>query len=237
MRAPSFDRLTFLWLHRLGMMGRAEYRLLHSLVKPGMQILDVGANIGLYTLLLARMAGPTGHVFAFEPEPSLFACLQTNREINGSSNVTAFNLAAGASPEALFLRRSTLNSGNNSLVTSGVATTVPVKVARIDQVLDQKKIDLIKIDVQGFELKALAGMEGILTLNPGAQVLFEFWPAGLARMGDSGPRLLAFFRERHFKLFEVEDEYHRELTGYPKLTGDNFINILATPHSLPRHAN
>ena len=68
-RAASLDRLVFLALHRTGLMGKEEAELLKKLVNPGMQILDVGANIGLYTLLLSRLTGEAGRVFAFEPEP------------------------------------------------------------------------------------------------------------------------------------------------------------------------
>src|SRR5262249_42513008 len=78
-RATSLDRLLCLWLHRTGMMGRADRAFLEEAIRPGMQIVDVGANLGLYTLLLARLAGPARRGYAFEPEPPLVPALGPDR--------------------------------------------------------------------------------------------------------------------------------------------------------------
>src|SRR4051812_47558541 len=69
MSSPSFDRWLYLRLHRLGMMGRDERTFLNQSVRPGMRILDVGSNIGLYSIQMARLVGPTGRVISFEPDP------------------------------------------------------------------------------------------------------------------------------------------------------------------------
>src|SRR6267143_2214012 len=78
MRSASLDRLVALGLHRLGWMGHDEATLLQRLVRPGMSVIDVVANIGLYSLLLSRLVDRNGSVLAFEPEPSLFATLREN---------------------------------------------------------------------------------------------------------------------------------------------------------------
>src|SRR6476469_8550311 len=80
-QAPSADRLAYLWLHKLGIMG-ADKALLEAQVQPGMVVADIGANVGLYTYLLARCAGERGLVYAFEPDPALFAALETNCRTN-----------------------------------------------------------------------------------------------------------------------------------------------------------
>ena len=70
-RAPSLDRLASLWLHRLGVLGKQEFAFLSQVVRPGMTIAEVGANQGIYTLFLSRLAAPA-KVFAFEPEPVIY---------------------------------------------------------------------------------------------------------------------------------------------------------------------
>src|SRR5258708_27788033 len=72
LRSVSFDRLLYLFLHRLGWMGREEKAFLEQRIRPGMHVVDVGANLGLYTLLLSRLVGESGTVVAFEPDPELF---------------------------------------------------------------------------------------------------------------------------------------------------------------------
>ena len=97
MLSATFDRWLYLRLHCLGLMGRNERAALSRIVKPGMTVVDVGSNLGLYTILLSRLVGPTGHVLAFEPDPDLFSLLQQSSLLNGCANVTANNLALGSS--------------------------------------------------------------------------------------------------------------------------------------------
>jgi predicted O-methyltransferase YrrM len=79
--APTLDRLISLQAHRFGWMGRAEKTFLSSAVHRGSIVADVGANQGLYTLWLA-CAATNGHVYAFEPDPDLFQCLENNVRTN-----------------------------------------------------------------------------------------------------------------------------------------------------------
>src|SRR6516162_367375 len=85
-RAPTLDRLATLWMHKLKILGREEIHILRQLLRPGMTILDVGANQGLYTLLVADLVCP-GKVFAFEPEPILYQQLVKNVAVNKVDNV------------------------------------------------------------------------------------------------------------------------------------------------------
>jgi len=114
-RAASLDRLLFLALHRAGWMGAEEVAVLRRLVRPGMQVVDVGANVGLYSLLLSRLVGEHGCVYSFEPEPHLCATLRENCGSNGITNVVPFEYAAGPSNARQRFQRATFNSGNNSL--------------------------------------------------------------------------------------------------------------------------
>src|SRR5215471_12592897 len=75
-RAVSFDRLLNLNLNRIGLMNTGMRLFLEQQVRPGMRVVDAGANQGLFTLLCSRLVGPNGSVSAFEPDPELFAALE-----------------------------------------------------------------------------------------------------------------------------------------------------------------
>jgi FkbM family methyltransferase len=115
MTSASFDRWLYLRMHRSRRMGVEEQAILQKLIQPGMTVLDVGGNLGLYTILISRLVGGTGRVVSFEPDPDLFALLQTNTALNGCTNVGAHNLALGRKRDRLVLRKMILNSGDNTL--------------------------------------------------------------------------------------------------------------------------
>lgn len=237
-RAASLDRLVFLALHRVGLMGKEELPLVEKLVEPGMQILDIGANIGLYTLLLARLTGEAGHVFAFEPEPNLFSVLCENCAANNAVNVTPFQCAAGDANGRATFQRATFNSGDNRLGGSKPgAQSIEVEVARLDEVLTVPTVQFIKLDVQGHELAALTGMDRLLESSPDVRVLFEFWPAGL-RAANAMPELLfEFFHERGFLICELEKGQARKLDTPASLVSrlgeKRYTNLLASRTPLP----
>jgi FkbM family methyltransferase len=232
MRAASLDRLVALGLHRLGWMGRDEAILLRRLVRPGMHVIDVGANIGLYSLLLARLAEPGGSVLAFEPEPNLFAVLRENCLSNGATNIILFQCALGQTNGLALFHRSLFNSGNNRLGRASAGhDAVEVKVERFDDLRPDSKPDFVKIDVQGHELAALSGMERALSASQNVRVLFEFAPAALRKAGTAPDLLLEFFRQRGFGLYETEGARLKTLQDSQRLISDlrgsRYTNLLA----------
>ncbi len=238
-RTASLDRLVFLLLHRFGWMGAQEVRLLRQFIRPGMRIVDLGANIGLYSLLLSRLTGQSGQVYSFEPEPNLFATLRENCTANGVSNIVAFPYAAGASAGRAHFQRSPLNSGNNSLLRAPAgADSLEVELVTVDGVLPERVIDFVKIDVQGHELAALLGMEQVLAASPQVRVYFEFWPAGLRAAGSSPEQLLAFFHERGFTVYRPQERDFPELTDPQHLIQDlgkgGYVNLLASRSEIVR---
>jgi len=169
--------------------------LLEAQVQPGMVVADIGANIGLYTYLLARCAGDRGFVYAFEPDPALFASLETNCRTNRIANVRLHNVALGARDDTLMLTRARFNSGDNrlsrpegSLASGGIS--VPVRP--LDALLEGRPLDFIKIDVQGWELEVFKGMGSQLTGSRPLRIYFEFWPSGLRAAGCDTAELLDF---------------------------------------------
>lgn len=233
LKAPSLDRLVYLWLHRWGLMGAGEHRALAQLVQPGMRIVDIGANIGLYTLLLARLAGPEGRVYSFEPEPELFRALRTNCLRNHAANVLTRNCALGESTGRVAFYRSVFNGGDNRLGEFGWRSeAVAVDLVRLDDALPDLHVDFIKLDVQGYEMSVLRGMDRVLARNPRLEVLFELWPYGLARAGTDPEKLLAHLRDHGFRIFLPQSGALQQVSGFeelrPRLPGKRFTDLLAS---------
>ena len=205
LRACSLDRLIYLTLHRLGAMGKDERAFFERQIEPGMNVAEAGANIGVYTLQLSRLVGPEGRVFAFEPDPHLFACLRENLARAGVTNVEPHPCALGSATGKLALAWDGLNSGDTHLSREPRDGAAQVEVARLDEVLAGKRVDFFKLDVQGWELEVLRGMTGLFPANPALRLFVEYWPAGLRRAGTEPDRLLAFFREHGWELASTPD--------------------------------
>jgi len=234
MRASTFDRNLYLWMHRLGLMGAAEREVLGYLVRPGMVVLDVGANMGLYSLLLAQLVGPAGRVVSFEPDPDLFSLLRGNCAANGATNVESHHLALGRRPERMLLHRPALNSGDTHLGSAGAAgfrPPVEVDVASLDSLMPGLRPDFIKVDVQGWELEVLRGMEGTLRAAENVGVFLEICPKWLRRAGESPEEIYRFVRGLGFRFFSCSDWAEMDEASFlslaARMTGEAHVDLLA----------
>jgi FkbM family methyltransferase len=160
--------------------------LFKSALAPGDVCIDVGAHIGYYTLLAARVVGPGGHVYAFEPSPSNNRALRRNIALNKLPNVTALDVAAGAET-----RRATLyegpatNSGQATLNAAFAAKSAAplhettVEVAPVASLVPEEEWDrtrVIKIDVEWEELDVLRGLQPVFDRGRPLSVFLEWTP-------------------------------------------------------------
>ncbi|HEX4169366.1 MAG TPA: FkbM family methyltransferase [Bryobacteraceae bacterium] len=230
---PSLDRLVCLALHRLGLMGKAEKKLFAQWIRPGMTIIDIGANQGLYALLFSELVGASGRVLAFEPEPDMFAALTRNCEVNSAFNVECFQFALGARNTRATLTRSLVHAGDNRIAAADsrkITRAIDIKVAPLDEVIGDKSVDFIKMDVQGWELEVLRGMRRTLERNRNLQIAFEFWPQGLRNAGCQPADLLDHLRSTGFRLFQHVNGEEKLLLNSDlgsNWTGQHFTDIYA----------
>ncbi len=210
-------------------------RLLPQLVRPGANAVDVGASLGYYTLLLAKRTGPTGHVWAFEPEPGSAALLQRSVTRNGFvPRVTLVREAVAGSVGRVPLYLSDWHTGSNSLFPGAAMSDrhIPVAVTSLDAYfasLGWPPISLIKMDIEGGESGALAGMEELSARNRGLRLVIEVATRVLDASNSDVAVLLGLLRRLGFSRFAViadpqlpiaDETSARELMGAPGYTGN-----------------
>ena len=136
-----------------------------SHLREGMTVMDVGANLGLYSLLASRAVGPSGKVYAFEPVPEIFARLKEHIALNNAANVIPVPIAL--SNEKGVAKMSVRGSGS-SFFRHLSNEFVEVQVERLDDFVEREgieRVDAIKIDVEGAELKVIRGADKTIRHN------------------------------------------------------------------------
>lgn len=174
--------------------------LIQHLLEPGMTFLDAGANIGLMSLAASHALNGSGLIVGFEPHPETHRLLSQTMMLNGLGSIAEMHQAAvsrkpGTMP--LFLGTT---SGHHSLhplddSAFSVAEPIDVPVVRIDDVIDGRPVDLVKIDVEGAELDAIAGAESTIQNNPDIAVIVEFGISHLRRTGITTATWLKAFED------------------------------------------
>lgn len=178
-------------------------------ISKGDVVLDIGANIGYYTLIFAKLVGEEGKVFAFEPDPDNFALLKKNIEINGYRNVILIPKAVSneTGKTKLFLCED--NKGDHRIYDPHDGRkSIEVEVIRLDDYYKSYngKIDFIKMDIQGAEGGAIQGMSLLLQKNKGLKIMTEFWPSGLKGFGIRPEQYVKLLVEHGFRLYQIDEQ-------------------------------
>jgi FkbM family methyltransferase len=196
------DRAVGARLRRRGIWAAAETELCKREIRAGMRVVDVGANIGYFSLLFARLVGPTGRVYAFEPEPRNFELLRRNIARNGYTNVTTVRKAVSRASGRQQLYKSPDNLGDHRLA-HGPADrdSIDVAVVALDEFFaGDSRVDFIKLDIQGAEYGALQGARALLARSNPLCLVTEFWPAGIRACGDDPEHYLRELAALGFRL-------------------------------------
>lgn len=164
----------------VGDLDRKISETIKRIVRPGDHVLDIGANLGVVTLHLAKLVGPTGIVHSFEPNPAVNELLSRSIERNNLKNVRLHTCALGATDGGtLELSFPEQNAGQATLTQTRPGEgwrSVQVPVKTLSALADEAgigKIRLIKIDVEGFEKEVLTGARAWMTANPPDAIIFE----------------------------------------------------------------
>jgi len=201
------DQYDTLGLSILGTYEPCETALVKREVKAGERVLDIGANIGYFTLIFARRVGPSGRVYAFEPDPTNFAILKRNVETNGYRNVILIQKAVSNVTRPIRLYLASRNKADHRIYDSeDNRPSVEIEATRLDDYFKDRseKISFIKMDIQGAEGGAIQGMRNILRDNKSVRLLTEFWPIGLRRFGVEAREYLYALEAEGFRFHDVQ---------------------------------
>ena len=195
-----------------------------ALLAPGMTVMDLGANIGQYTLVAARRVGPQGRVHAFEPTPHLAEHVRRNLELNGLDNSVVHTAAVSDAPGQLVLHL--IEAGEpqlNSIINgSPDAGGIEVPAVALDDFVAEHlmgPVDVIKMDIEGAELRAIRGAKTLLTGVDSPVLVLELNPQTLEYSGHRPDDLLGLLSSYGYTFYPI--------AAYCLHTPDPFLNGVA----------
>lgn len=191
-----------------GIWEETETNLIKNILQRDMIVVDIGAHIGYYTLIAARLVGKNGKVYAFEPNPDNFTLLKKNVKENNYKNVCLINKAISNKEGFLKLFINPESSGSGSIYEKdNNKNCINIKATTLDNSLKNiKKIDIIKIDIEGAEILALEGMNNIIERNKDIKLIIEFNKEGIRKLGHEPIDFINKLKKFNFKIKVINEK-------------------------------
>lgn len=192
-------------------------QLFKQVIREGDTVVDVGANIGYFTLLAARLAGSKGKVYSFEPEPNNYSMVLKNVALNRCENVVAVQNAVSNENGTVKLYLSKTDIGAHTLredhdhpqFDGGQGGDyVEVEATTLDEFFKDKKhkVNVIKMDMEGAEMMALQGMSSLIRDNKDLKMFIEFYPAAIREMGSSPEEFIRMLLDDYgFSILAIDE--------------------------------
>jgi FkbM family methyltransferase len=215
-------------------------------LRRGDTVLDIGANVGYYTVIAAKLVGESGRVYAFDPDPSSFSLLKRNVRLNGLQNVVLEQKAVSNESGSIRLYLADENKGDHRIFeTSEARQFVEVEAVTLDEYFEDYagRIDFVKIDTQGAEAAIVEGMRGLLEKNPEVVMAVEFDPSALDAFGYEAAAFLDGLGNSGFRFYDLGEW---SMVGPLKkvaaaallrrftVENEQFTNLLLTRGRMPR---
>lgn len=243
---PGFKIFTALHDAAVGKHVRADNyerdvsAVFRRVLRPGMGVVDIGANIGYFSMLSASIVGADGYVLALEPNPQNAKLLEASRKVNGFGHVSAVQVAASSATGLLVLHTSYSTGTTSDLADdlNAVLGADTVACMTVDSLLPgERRIDLIKIDIDGAEYKALLGCQRTIQRHRPV-IVSEFAPGLLPGLsGVTGEEYLCWIGAQGYDVAVIEpdgslaamgQDWASVLAAY-QMRGTDHIDILASP--------
>jgi FkbM family methyltransferase len=175
-------------------------------VKEGQVVVDIGANVGYYTLLGGAVVGEKGRIYAFEPDPVGFGILEKNVRLNGLTNVVLEQKAVSSESGSIRLFLADENKGDHrTYQTDEERESIEVGALALDDYFEgyEGSIDFVKIDTQGAEAAIVEGMDQLIKEHEEMRMVVEFWPYGLDMFGADSDELLEKLQSYGFEFYNL----------------------------------
>ena len=246
LRATAVGRRTYAKMYLFGkhLAERREQALFRQHVRPGMTVVDMGANVGFYTKQFSRLVGAAGKVYAFEPDPFCSELLRDRARALLLTNVQVENAALGAREGEATLFCSNRDRAENR--THPLDPGVPVETIRVPVLtLDSycrshriERVDAVKMDVEGDEVSVLRGMREVMARTPPAWMFIEFCPAQLRGAGSRPEEFWDLLAESGYRSLSIEHRGElraiRDTRAFTELQSGSFTNIWAVHRGQPQ---
>jgi len=201
------DKIITPWIWSGRVWEPTETKWFVNSLRPGDVVVDVGANVGYYTVLAGLLVGDTGRVYAFEPDPVAFEILRKNVALSGLDNVVVEQKAVSNEPGAIRLYLDEENHGDHRIYQpeGEERKFVEVEAVTLDDYFAgvEESVDFVKVDTQGAEVAILNGMLDLVGRSPTIVMAFEFSPHHLAGFGSTGEELLDMLATLHVEMFDL----------------------------------
>ena len=205
----AFPVYNFIYPYFKRKQDKVDIALMQQHIKKGDIVLDIGANIGFYTKILSDLVGDSGKVYAFEPDKTNFSHLMNNAR--HLKNVVFHNKAVNDKTGTITLYHSNLlNVDHKTYATENYTSKTEIDCVAIDDVVLDKKVDFIKIDIQGFEYFAFQGMQEIFKQNNELKIITEFYPLGLSNAKTEAIDFFELLWNNNFIVFKTENDIKSE---------------------------
>lgn len=221
----------------LGFYEAESVRMCKRFIKPGMNVIDVGGDIGYYSILFSKLVGDSGKVFVFEPDPGSFKILTKNIKNINRNNVYLVEMAVsnksgtvdffemkGPGKHSLF----NVSKEDDNFV---IKNKISVKATTLDEFVQghgNPKIDFIKIDIEGGEINALRGMKNVIAKSEKLIAMVEFNTRTTSAGGMDPGEYIKELSQMGFKVKEISHKGGlRDVDSQTyKLAGENYVNLL-----------
>jgi len=225
---PSEEWRLAIHLFNHGHFEHGTEKFFQTLLRPDMVVVDVGANLGIYTLHAAK-AGCQVH--SFEPTPTIFSLLRENlkaNEFEGSTKIHLYEIAAAEEEKIVDFHVCQTVSGHNSMLYAPdtVTETIKVKASKLDSILSGN-IDIVKIDVEGAEQLVLQGMTQIINNNPQIKIIIEYAPENLTKANVDPQKFFGYIKSLGFEIHRINeyDASLTQITEYSQLENVFSVNL------------
>jgi|GEM_PF-3775045 len=222
----------------MGIHEPIEIELFRKSIRPGMVVIDIGANLGYYSVIAAGAVGPTGKVFAYEPEEKNFALLSKNTQANAFTWLTPLKIGLSNSKGTNTLYLADDHTGIHSFINNRNATrTLTISTETLDDSLKaygSPQVDVIKIDIEGVDILALEGMKETIERSPQLTIFTELYPQAITRLGRKPIELLQIFSDQGFSV-SIIDENTKTIQPLQPSQFEQFITDFPTHGEVVRN--